>query len=83
MSNGPDLHRIASYIQDTADNVLRDVSVRGKHDDVILLMKVLRRLPARPGLPSDRAFAPRRHQLAHDFNGPTDRASGAAIDGVM
>ena len=44
MSNGPDLHQIASYIWGTADDVLRDVYVRGKYCDVILPMTVLRRL---------------------------------------
>ena len=46
MSNGPDLHRIASDIWGTADDVLRDVYVRGKYCDVILPVTVPRRLDA-------------------------------------
>ena len=46
MSDGPDLHWIASYIWGIADDVLRDVYVRGKYRDVILPMTVLRRLDA-------------------------------------
>ena len=43
MSNG-DLHWIAKYIWGIADDVLRDLYVRGKYRDVILPMTVLRRL---------------------------------------
>ena len=43
MSNG-DLHWIANYIWGIADEVLRDVYVRGKYRDIILPMIVLRRL---------------------------------------
>ncbi len=43
MSNG-DLSWIANYIWGIADDVLRDVYVRGKYRDVILPMTVLRRL---------------------------------------
>ena len=46
MTNGPDLGWIASYIWGIADDVLRDVYVRGKYRDVILPMTVLRRLDA-------------------------------------
>ena len=42
MSNH-DLHWIANYIWGIADNVLRDLYVRGKYRDVILPMIVLRR----------------------------------------
>ena len=45
MSNG-DLHWIANYIWGIADEVLRDVYVRGKYRDIILPMIVLRRLDA-------------------------------------
>ena len=45
MSNG-DLHWIANYIWGIADDVLRDLYVRGKYRDVILPMMVLRRLDA-------------------------------------
>ena len=45
MSNG-DLNWIANYIWGIADDVLRDVFVRGKYRDVILPMTVLRRLDA-------------------------------------
>ena len=40
----PNLNWIASYIWGIADDVLRDVYVRGKYRDVILPMTVLRRL---------------------------------------
>ena len=46
MANGPNLTWIASYIWGIADDVLRDVYVRGKYRDVILPMTVLRRLDA-------------------------------------
>ncbi len=43
MSNG-DLNWITNYIWGIADDVLRDLYVRGKYRDVILPMMVLRRL---------------------------------------
>ena len=45
MPNG-DLNWIANYIWSIADDVLRDLYVRGKYRDVILPMAVLRRLDA-------------------------------------
>ena len=45
MSNG-DINWIANYIWGIADDVLRDLYVRGKYRDVILPMTVLRRLDA-------------------------------------
>ncbi len=42
----PSLNWIANYIWGIADDVLRDVYVRGKYRDVILPMTVLRRLDA-------------------------------------
>ena len=45
MTNG-DLGWITNYIWGIADDVLRDVYVRGKYRDVILPMTVLRRLDA-------------------------------------
>ncbi|PIU51058.1 restriction endonuclease subunit S [Candidatus Desantisbacteria bacterium CG07_land_8_20_14_0_80_39_15] len=45
MSNG-DLNWIANFIWSIADDVLRDVYVRGKYRDVILPMVVIRRLDA-------------------------------------
>ena len=45
MTNG-DLHWITNYIWGIADDVLRDVYVRGKYRDVSLPMTVLRRLDA-------------------------------------
>ena len=44
--NNHDLHWIANYIWGIADDVLRDLYVRGKYRDVILPMTVLRRLDA-------------------------------------
>ena len=40
------LHWIANFIWGIADDVLRDVYVRGKYRDVILPMVVIRRLDA-------------------------------------
>ena len=45
MSNH-DLHWITNYIWGIADDVLRNLYVRGKYRDVILPMTVLRRLDA-------------------------------------
>jgi type I restriction enzyme M protein len=45
MSNG-DLNWIANFIWGIADDVLRDLYVRGKYRDVVLPMTVLRRLDA-------------------------------------
>src|SRR3990167_7774080 len=45
MSNG-DLNWIANFIWGIADDILRDLYVRGKYRDVILPMTVLRRLDA-------------------------------------
>jgi len=45
MDNGQ-LNWIANFIWGIADDVLRDVYVRGKHRDVILPMVVIRRLDA-------------------------------------
>ena len=42
----PDLNWITNYIWGIADDVLRDVYVRGKYRDVILPMTVMRRLDA-------------------------------------
>ena len=46
MMNNHDLHWITNYIWGIADDVLRDLYVRGKYRDVILPMTVLRRLDA-------------------------------------
>jgi len=45
VANG-DLNWITNYIWGIADDVLRDLYVRGKYRDVILPMTVLRRLDA-------------------------------------
>ena len=45
-TTSPNLNWIANYIWGIADDVLRDVYVRGKYRDVILPMTVLRRLDA-------------------------------------
>ena len=45
MSNG-DLNWITNFIWVIADDILRDLYVRGKYRDVILPMTVLRRLDA-------------------------------------
>ena len=46
MLNNSDLNWITNYIWGIADDVLRDLYVRGKYRDVILPMTVLRRLDA-------------------------------------
>ena len=46
MPNNSDLSWITNYIWGIADDVLRDLYVRGKYRDVILPMTVLRRLDA-------------------------------------
>ena len=46
MTTTPNLNWIANYIWGIADDVLRDVYVRGKYRDVILPMTVIRRLDA-------------------------------------
>ena len=48
-TNNTDLNWIANYIWGIADDVLRDLYVRGKYRDVILPMTVLRRLDAGQG----------------------------------
>ena len=45
-TSNADLNWIANYIWGIADDVLRDLYVRGKYRDVILPMTVLRRLDA-------------------------------------
>jgi len=45
-SNQADLNWITSYIWGIADDILRDLYVRGKYRDIILPMTVLRRLDA-------------------------------------
>ena len=46
MVNNANLSWITNYIWGIADDVLRDLYVRGKYRDVILPMTVLRRLDA-------------------------------------
>ena len=46
MLNNSDLNWITNYIWGIADDVLRDLYVRGKYRDIILPMTVLRRLDA-------------------------------------
>ena len=45
-TNNTDLNWVANYIWGIADDVLRDLYVRGMYRDVILPMTVLRRLDA-------------------------------------
>ena len=58
----PNLHWIAGFIWGIADDVLRDVYVRGKYRDVILPMTVLRRLDAVLE-PTKKAVRDRKHLL--------------------
>lgn len=55
---------IANFIWGIADDVLRDLYVRGRHRDVILPMTVLRRL--------DAVLEPSRRVLDHGVPTPTN-----------
>ena len=44
---------IVNFVRGIADDVLRDLDVRGKYRDVVLPMTVLRRLDAVPGPTND------------------------------
>ena len=83
MANGPNLTWIASYIWGIADDVLRDVYVRGKYRDVILPMTVLRRLdavlePTKQDVLNTRAFLDSRdHQPGRPTLGRPDGPHGA------
>ena len=73
MSNG-DLDWIASFIWNIADDVLRDVFVRGKYRDVILPMTVLRRL--------DSVLEPTK-QAVIEMKASLDRAKIANQDAAL
>ena len=71
MENGQ-LNWIANFIWGIADDVLRDLYVRGKYRDVILPMTVLRRLDAflaNPGV-----FAPGA-RMTYGLSDPEDRSA--------
>ncbi len=73
MSNG-DLHWIANFIWGIADDVLRDVYVRGKYRDVILPMVVIRRL--------DAVLEPTKQAVLH-MNQTLDKAAIANKDAAL
>ncbi len=73
MSNG-DLHWIANFIWGIADDVLRDVYVRGKYRDVILPMVVIRRL--------DAVLEPTKQAVLH-MNHTLDKAAVANKDAAL
>ena len=73
MSNG-DLHWIANFIWGIADDVLRDVYVRGKYRDVILPMVVIRRL--------DAVLEPTKQAVLH-MNQTLDQAAIANKDAAL
>ena len=80
MSNpAPNLAWIANYIWGIADDVLRDLYVRGKYRDVILPMTVLRRLDAVLEATKEDVMAQKRilddRGIAHQ-DGPLRQASG-------
>ncbi len=82
MRGSPDLHWIASYIWGIADDLLRDVYVRGKYRDVILPMTVLRRLdavlePTKQAVLDTRAALDRAGIV--NQKGPLRQASGQAF----
>ncbi len=78
----PQLNWIANYIWDIADDVLRDLYVRGKYRDVILPMTVLRRLDAVLE-PTKRAVLEMRARLdaaqVTNQDGPLRLAAGQAF----
>ncbi len=78
-SSPPNLAWIANYIWGIADDVLRDLYVRGKYRDVILPMTVLRRLDAVLEATKEDVMAQKRilddRGIAHQ-DGPLRQASG-------
>ena len=78
-SSPPNLAWIANYIWGIADDVLRDLYVRGKYRDVILPMTVLRRLDAVLEDAKEDVLAQKRilddKGIAHQ-DGPLRQASG-------
>jgi hypothetical protein len=71
MSNG-DLNWLANFIWGIADDVLRDLYVRGKYRDVILPMTVLRRLdavlePSKPAVLAMKASLDKAGVVSHAF----------------
>ncbi len=73
MSNG-DLNWIANFIWGIADDVLRDLYVRGKYRDVILPMTVLRRL--------DAVLEPTKHAVL-DMKASLDKAGIVHQDAAL
>src|SRR3972149_11986892 len=73
MSNG-DLNWVANFIWGIADEVLRDLYVRGKYRDVILPMTVLRRL--------DAVLEPTKQELL-DMRGSLDNAGTTNQDQAL
>ena len=75
----PNLAWIANYIWGIADDVLRDLYVRGKYRDVILPMTVLRRLDAVLEATKEDVMAQKRilddRGIDHQ-DGPLRQASG-------
>ena len=61
------LNRISNFIWSVADNLLRDLYVRGKYHDVIPPMTVIRRL--------DALLEPTRQQVLTEKSGSTKPAS--------
>ena len=82
MPNGSTLNWITGYIWSIADDVLRDVYVRGKYRDVILPMTVLRRLdavlePTKQDVLKTKAFLDKNG--IHNQDGPLQQAAGQAF----
>jgi len=78
----PQLNWIANYIWGIADDVLRDLYVRGKYRDVILPMTVLRRLdsllePTKPAVLEMRATLDSAGVITQD--GALRQAAGQAF----
>lgn len=61
----PQLNWIVNFIWGIADDVLRDLYVRGKYRDVILPMTVLRRL--------DAVLEPTKHVASHEYGTPVSQ----------
>ena len=81
-TNSQQLARIAGFIWGIADDILRDLYVRGKYRDVILPMTVLRRFdavlePTKQAVLEMKAFLDKQGIV--DQNGPLRDAAGQAV----
>jgi type I restriction enzyme M protein len=80
-----DLNRITNFIWGVADDVLRDLYVRGRYRDVILPMIVLRRLdavlePTKPAVLQMKTTAPVPAYRGRDHSSASWRPSSRRSD---